>query len=340
MTPEPFVSVVVPCRNEASHIHRVLKSVIRTAYPKDRLEVTFVDGLSTDGTRQILERAARLHPFIRVIDNPKLITPCGMNIGIRQSRGEVIVRMDAHSQFPSDYIERCLKALRETGAACAGGRSVNVPNGEGLWARAVAVVTKHPLGVGDSTYRVGGSRGFVDTVPFGVFPREVLENVGLFDERLTRNQDNELTARLIRHGYKIAFDPTIRVRYWNQGTLEGLMKQGFYTGMWNVYTLYLYPYTWKTSRFVPAGFAAYLAALPAFTAARPGWAWAAALPLALYCLLVAGVSAAAGPAGGGVRRVATTFAAYHLSYGFGTLWGALNLAIGRWRGHLGRPLKT
>jgi succinoglycan biosynthesis protein ExoA len=179
----------------------------------------------------------------------------------------------------------------------------------------------------------------VDTVPFGTFPRSAFDDVGLYDPRLTRNQDNELNARLQKAGYTIAFDPSIRVRYLNQADLTGLVRQAFFTGMWNVYTLFLHPYTWKLRRFVPMGFVAYLALLAA-AAARPARGTAAAaLPLGLYGVLVASFSLRTDETAGGRLPVAATFVAYHLSYGVGTLWGIVNVLTGRWRFDLGRPLR-
>lgn len=329
----PFVSVVLPCRNELGHIVPCLQSLLATHHPREKLEVIFVDGMSDDGTREILLEAAKQHPFMRVLENPRRIVPTAMNLGIKNARGEYIVRMDAHSVYPADYIPRCLKLLHESaGAGNAGGRVVTTPNGDGPWAQPVAFVTSHRLGVGNGRWRISDEPGFVDTVPNGCFKREVLERVGLYDERLTRNQDNELNARLHKHGYKVAFDPAIKVRYFNQSTLEGLLHQGFFTGMWNVYTLWLHPYTFKWRRFVPAGFVAYLAALPLLPALFLA-------PLALYVGLVAAVSASARREGVDPLRVAATFAAYHVSYGLGTLFGVLNLITGRWKGYLGRPLK-
>lgn len=342
MTQPPFVSIVVPCRNEAAHIAGMIDSVLKNEHPCDRLEVLFVDGMSRDGTRDILKEAARRHPFIRILDNPRLTAPAAMNIGIKNARGDVIMRMDAHNEYPANYISRCVELLQATGAGCAGGRIVVVPNGNDGWARAIATVTGHVFGVGNSTFRVGTRPGFVDTVANAAYARGVFRDVGLFDERLTRNQDNEHCARMVHKGYKIAFDPSLRIIYRNQSTVAGLTHQAFYTGMWNAYTLVLHPYSWKTRRFVPAVFALYLAGLAAFLAltGRPDWrAAVAAAPLGLYGGLVAALSASARSAGGGALRVAVTMVVYHLAYGIGTYFGVANLLTGRWRAHLGRPLR-
>jgi FlaA1/EpsC-like NDP-sugar epimerase/lipopolysaccharide/colanic/teichoic acid biosynthesis glycosyltransferase/glycosyltransferase involved in cell wall biosynthesis len=335
----PFVSVVIPCRNEARHIEAMLASVLAQDYPSHRLEVIVADGLSEDGTRAILEEASRRHPGLHVVDNPALIVPVGMNLGIRRARGEVIVRLDAHSEYPSDYVSRCVRLLLETGAANAGGRGVNVPDGSGPWADAVAFVTSHRLGVGNSAWRTSAKPGRVDTVPFGAFRRDALERVGLYDERLTRGQDHELNARLRAAGFAVVFDPSIEIRYYNQATLAGLALQGFHTAMWNVYILRLRPFTWRWRRFIPAAFVLYLGALACAAAAAPRAAAYCAGPLLLYALLVC-VCAAQGRRRGGAARVAATVASYHLCYGAGALVGAANVLTGRWLGQLGRPLKA
>ncbi len=338
-TTDPFVAVVIPCRNEAPFIRPVIESLLSSSYPRGRFEVVFVDGMSTDGTREILDGAAREHAFIRVLDNPLFTTPVAMNLGIRAARGEIIVRMDAHAEYPRDYIPNCVRLLQSgPKVGNAGGRTVAVPNGENPWARAVAFVTGHRFGVGNAAFRTGSRPGLVDTVPYGTFSRAVLDEVGLYDVRLTRNQDNELNARLQKAGYAIAFDPSIRMYYRNQASLKGLVRQAFFTGMWNVYTLSLHPYTWKWRRFVPMGFVAYLAVLAAAASLSARGTEAAALPLGLYAVLVAVFSLGSGKAAGGRLPIAATFVSYHLSYGVGSFFGIANVLTGRWRDDLGRPL--
>lgn len=335
------MAVIIPCRNEARFIPPLLDSILSSSHPHDRLEVVFVDGMSTDGTREIIKEAAREHPFIRLLDNPRMIAPSAMNLGIRATRGEIVVRIDAHSEYPRDYIPRCV-ALLQSGpnVGNAGGRAMPQPNGESPWARTVAFVTAHRFGVGGSKFRTGSRPGFVDTVPCGTFHRAVFDEVGLYDERLTRSQDHELNARIRKNGYVIAFDPAIEIYYRNQASLTGLLRRAFFSSMWNVYTMRLHPYTWKSRRFVPACFVAYLSVLAAAASSRAEWASAAALPLGVYAILVAVFSLrSGGAASGGRLRVAATFVSYHLSYGFGTFFGVINLLTGRWRNDLGRPLK-
>ncbi|MFI5360401.1 MAG: glycosyltransferase family 2 protein [Elusimicrobiota bacterium] len=335
----PLVTAVIPCLNEARFIQPMLRSIFSNTYPRTHLDVIFVDGMSTDGTRDVLAEAASAHPFIRVLDNPRVITPIALNLGIKAARGEIIVRMDAHAEYPDDYIDRCVRLLQsEPRIGSAGGRSVPVPSGDGPWARAVAFVTAHRFGIGNVAYVVSERPGPVDTVAFGTFRRSVLEEVGFFDERLTRNQDNELHARLQKANYTIAFDPAIVSYYRNRPTLRGLSRQAYVTGMWNIYTLLLHPHTWKLRRFVPMAFVSYLALLAAAGIFRARWFEAACAPLAVYAALVALFSFRSGERAGSRLRVAATFVSYHLAYGAGPMVGVFNVLTGRWRSQLGRPL--
>jgi glycosyltransferase involved in cell wall biosynthesis len=333
---DPSVAVVIPCRNEAPFIRPVIDALLSSSYPREKLEVIFVDGMSTDGTRAILADAARRHALIRVLDNPQLTTPVAMNLGIKAARAEVIVRMDAHAEYAPDYILRCVRLLLKSGprAGNAGGRSIPLPEGDGPWARAVAFVLAHRFGTGGTACRTSPHPGEVDTVPFGTFSRAVLDEVGLYDERLTRNQDIELNARLQKAGYAIVYDPSIHIGY----RRKGLVRQAFFTGMWNIYTLSLHSYTWIWRHFVPMCFVAYLAVLAAAASLHAPWTGVAALPLGLYAVLVASFSLGSRGAAGGRLRVAATFVSYHLSYGVGSLFGIANLLTGRWRSYLGQPL--
>jgi GT2 family glycosyltransferase len=193
--------------------------------------------------------------------------------------------------------------------------------------------------MGGAAYKASLKPGLVDTVALGTFRREVLERVGLYDERLTRNQDNELHARMKKLGYKVVYDPRIVMYYRNKATLDALLRHGYRTAKWNIYTLALHPYTWKARRFVPMAFVGYLAGLAAAALLRPAWARAAAPPLALYALLTAIFSLRGGRSLAERGRIAATFVTYHLAYGLGPFVGIMDLMTGRWRERLGRPLR-
>lgn len=338
---DPFVSVVIPCRNEEAHISACLESLLANDYPEALVEIIVADGISTDATRGMLADYSRRFPRVRMIDNPRAIVPSALNIGIRSAKGQVITIAGAHSIYPREYIRRCVRLLQESGAGNVGGRLVTLPNGDGPWAIPIARVTSHRFGVGNGAFRTSDRPGFVDTVTFGTYWKDIFDEIGYFDERLTRNQDNELNARLTAAGHKIVFDPTIRVEYKNQATLRGLMRQAFHTGAWNVYALRLQPHSFQTRRFIPAAFALYLTLLPLSSLLTSAWFFLPAVfPLAAYLVIDFGASFVGQYDWRVNTRTLTAFFAYHVSYGFGAWFGLLNLATGRWKNLLGKPLRS
>ena len=227
----PFVSVIVPCRNEEQHLGRCLDSILASDYPRDRMELFVVDGMSNDRTRDIVASYAARYPVIQLLDNPRRIAPCGLNIGIAAARGEVIVRMDAHVIYSPSYLPILVRALLERGADNVGGVLETLPGADTPMARAIALGLAHRLGVGNSYFRVGAREPrWVDTVAFGCFRREAFERAGLFDEELVRNQDDEFNARLIRRGGRILLMPTARAYYVARTSLRQLWRMYFQYG--------------------------------------------------------------------------------------------------------------
>jgi glycosyltransferase involved in cell wall biosynthesis len=232
MTSVTFVSVIIPCRNEESYIEAVLKNVIAQDYPHDKLEVFVVDGASTDESKDIASAIAVKYPFIQVLDNPEKIVPYALNLGIRQSRGEVIVRMDAHSEYPADYISSLIKNLFELNADNVGGVWITQSADFSLMARAIAAATSHPFGIGNALYRLGATAPReVDTVPFGCYRREVFDKIGFFDEQLIRNQDDEFNGRLIKNGGKIFLIPSVKIKYYARSTWSKLSRMFYQYGL-------------------------------------------------------------------------------------------------------------
>lgn len=220
LSERPFVSIVVPCRNETEYIRPLLDSILANTYPRDRLEVLIVDGMSDDGTRAVIAEYVARHPVIRLLDNPKRITPCALNLGISRARGTIIVRMDAHASYPPNYVADLVDWLERTGADNVGGAWVTLPGGDTATARAIAAALSHPFGIGNARYRLGTTElREVDTVPFGCFRRDVFDRVGLFDEELVRNQDDEFNFRLLRAGGRILLVPGVVSHYYARRTL-------------------------------------------------------------------------------------------------------------------------
>ena len=234
LDPPPMVSVVCPVLNERAFIHDVVIALERQTYPADRFEVVVVDGRSDDGTAEwVRERAASSPISIRIVDNPRTVTPVALNLGVEAAKGEIIVLVGGHSVVADDFIERSVHVLATSRAACAGGRVETV--GHGLVARAIAIAQSSTLGVGSVSFRTVefGSMP-VDTVAFGAYRREVFDQIGLFDEELVRNQDDEFNFRLTQAGGAVWFDSSIRSRYHSRATLGRLGRQYFEYGKYKV----------------------------------------------------------------------------------------------------------
>ena len=219
------VSIIIPCRNEERFIGKCLDSVISQDYPKDNLEVLVVDGMSEDGTRGIIEHYADKYPFIRLLDNKRKVVPTALNKAIENAIGEIIIRMDAHNIYNDNYISQCVKYLHEYNADNVGGVWITLPGADTLIAGAISIALSHPFGIGNAHYRIGSNEPkYVDTVPFGCFKKEVFKRIGLFDEDLIRNQDDEFNLRLIKNGGKILLVPEIVSRYHARDSLSKLWK--------------------------------------------------------------------------------------------------------------------
>lgn len=228
----PFVSIIIPCRNEEKFIGQCLDSIIKQDYPKEILEVLVVDGASQDKTRKIVESYK-----LKLLDNPQKFTPFGLNIGIKNAKGEVIIRMDAHANYEKDYISQCVKYLREYNADNVGGVIRTLPSQDTTEAKAIAAVLSSSLGAA-SLFRLGAKKpGEVDTVFGGCYKKEVFSKVGLFDERMIRSQDIEFNKRLKKAGGKIILVPDIVSVYYPQSTFKGFLKHNFSDGFWVTYPL-------------------------------------------------------------------------------------------------------
>lgn len=251
MSDYPFVSILMPMRNEEAFVQRSLGAVLAQDYPSDRLEVIIADGLSTDRTREIIQNLQGQHPNVRLIDNPGQITSTAINLAIREARGSLLVLVGGHCEIAGDYVSKCVSHLANHECDCVGGVLETV--GETFWARAIAAVMSSRFGVGGSTFRVGVSEAAVaDTAVFAAYKREMVELTGEFDEELVRNQDDEYNYRLRKLGGCIMVSPQIRSRYYSRATLKTLWKQYFQYGYWKVRILQKHPRQMQPRHFVPA----------------------------------------------------------------------------------------
>ncbi|MEZ5353265.1 MAG: glycosyltransferase family 2 protein [Bryobacteraceae bacterium] len=337
------ISVIVPCRNERAHIRSFLDGLLGQQLPSaTECEVLIADGMSDDGTREILaEYAPRFQngPMagLRVIDNPRRHVSPGLNRAIADASGEVIVRMDVHSDYAPDYIAQSVEALAASGAWNAGGPALT--RSKGYVQTAISLAYGSRFGCGGALFHDGGYEGWVDTVTYGCWRKETLTRLGMFDEDLVRNQDDELNLRIHRAGGRVWQTPKIRSWYKPRASLKALFRQYFQYGYWKVRVLRKHRIPASVRHLVPGLFAASLAvfgvlaaasfAVPVLTPAR----WILGSIVGLY--LAASVAATLAVCAPLPERwkyapaMPAVFATYHLSYGFGFLRGLFDATSGR-----------
>lgn len=245
----PFVSIIVPIRNEERFIAQCLRSVIDQDYPQDRMEVLVVDGRSEDRSREIVAEFSLRYPAIKLLDNPRLTAPTAMNLGIRKARGDVIVRVDGHCLLESDYISQCVKCLQRTGADNVGGLIRAVA--ESYVGQVIGLAINSFFGSGGSKFHYSSKEQYVDTVYLGAFRRGVFDRVGLFNERLIRNQDYELNYRIRAAGGKIVLSPAIKSHYYGRSSLIDLWHQYLQYGFWKLEMLLMHPRSLRLRQLVP-----------------------------------------------------------------------------------------
>ena len=321
------VSVIIPCRNEEDCIEACVRSIFDQDPPSGGFEVIVADGMSTDKTRGILDRLAKEDDRLIVIDNPRRFVSSGLNAAIAVSRGEVIVRMDAHTVYARDYVRQCLAVLEETGADNVGGPWA--AEGEGLMGQAIAAAFQSPFSVGGARGHDLGYEGSLDTVYLGCWRRDAFARFGLFDEELVRNQDDEFNLRLIRSGGKIWQSPCIRSWYRTRGSLGNLFRQYGQYGYWKVRVIQKHHLPASFRHIVPGGFLLSLLIL-----LIASWWWTSALwgligILSLYgvAILSASIVTARKSDWKFLPILPLVFGTYHVSYGLGFLRGVFDFLI-------------
>ena len=299
------VSIICPLFNEEKFIERCILSILEQDYPQDKLELLLIDGRSTDHTADIVRRYAEKHPFIKLLDNPERVVPYALNKGLKAATGEVIMRIDGHCTYPTNYISELVRYLYELDADNVGGVWNTQPANDTAVCHAIALASSHPFGVGGSMHKIGASKIMeTDTVPFGCYKREVFEKTGEFDTDLVRNQDDEFNGRLQNLGGKIFLIPQVIINYTARDSIRKMR---------HMYYLWLF-FGGIASIFSPLVLKVY----------------AAVLLLYLFISLVVGMMGAIR-----TRRFVVMllmpyiFLNIHLSYGFGYLRGIFKVLGGK-----------
>lgn len=324
----PKITIIVPCCNEQAHIEAAVFSMLAQEEVTESFEIVIADGRSDDGTREILERISADEPRLRIIDNPERIVSSGLNAAIRASRGDIIIRMDAHTKCELDYVKQCIHILKTTSADNVGGPWQAV--GRTFLQKAIALAFKSPFSSGGAGSHRPEYEGPIDTVYLGCWYKKTLLRLGLFDEGLVRNQDDELNLRLIRSGGTIWQSPSIRSWYYPRASLLALFKQYMQYGYWKVRVIQKHRIPASIRHLVPGGFVGMLLVLSILSLA---FLWAR---LSLFGLISLYLCANFGASLITCRQPANwkyipamplVFAAYHFGYGWGFLRGVFDFLL-------------
>ncbi len=323
----------MPIRNEADFIERAIKSILNNDYPAEKMEILVVDGMSDDGTREIVRKLSQADGRIRILDNPRRIVPTAMNIGLKAAKGELFIRIDGHAEIPRDFITRSVQCLAEHPDAWVVGGPIRTV-ADTYTGRSIAAAMCSPIGVGNSRFRLADFEGWVDTLAFGTHHKWVVDKIGYFDDELVRNQDDEFNLRIILAGGKIWMSKAIQSTYFSRGSLCRLWRQYFQYGFWRIRTLQKHKRPAGVRQIVPLVF---VLSLLFFGLAGLFWRPFLALLAAeiiLYVLALAIGALDVGRRSGWQYAPAAplVFALLHFGYGSGSLWGTVRFCVLRGRG--------
>lgn len=327
---KPFVTIILPVRNESAFIDQVLLALLDQDYPVDNMEVLVVNGNSKDDTRRTVLDFASLHPQLRIqiFDNPQKIVPISLNMALREARGEVIIRVDGHCIIAPDYVCKCVEHLQKDGVDGVGGPMKSF--GKTRMANAISIGMSSPFGVGNSAFRTTSGRTMlVDTVPFPAYTRQIIRNAGHYDEELVRNQDDEYNYRIRELGGKILLAADVRSTYFSRTSLKGLWRQYLQYGYWKVRVMQKHPFQMSLRQFIPPVFVlALLFSVLLFLLTFAGLTSSIPRPLPLiipsfYLIANLGTSLLTAWRRGwdSLLFLPLIFGILHLSYGFGFLAG-------------------
>lgn len=338
----PIVSIIIPCRNEERFIGKCLDSIIANDYPKNKLEVLFVDGMSEDNTREIIRGYTQRYPFIRFVDNPKRGIPFAMNIGIREAKGEILMKVDAHSTYPKDYISSCVQYLFEYQADNVGGILRIVPRENATVAKCIADALAHPFASGNAYVKVGAKEPmWADSAAFGCYRREVFDKIGLFNEELAGSEDMDFNRRLRESGGKILLVPDIVINYYADSNLKAFWRHNFSDGVWATYVLKFGSKAFSLRHLVPLAFILSVVGSAVLSAILPPFRWLFVSVTGAYVVANLGASlhlAIQKRCLSYLWAAPIVFAIRQIAYGLGALLGLILVIVPgkHWKGRYGR----
>lgn len=324
MEKEYKVAVVIPTLNEEKFIEQCLNSVLQQTFPFEEMDVMVVDGGSKDRTREIVQGISQKHPNVRLIPNPGKIQSIAFNIGVKESTAPYIVRLDAHALYKPFYIEGCIQGLKgDSNRGNVGGQWDIQAQNDNICAESNAILNYSKFGIGGASYRVGAKAGNVDTVPFGAFPRTLIEKIGGMREDLPRGEDNEFNSRIHKAGYDIYFDPRIECIYYARPTLNASCKQMYANGESIGHLFYVDRESIGLRHLIPLLFVVgiIVGTLASFICFPFFYALCAGLGLYFVCDLLASIAAAKEHGLKYFLPLFVMFFCVHVSYGWGTIIG-------------------
>lgn len=320
------ISIVIPCRNEEGYISDCLDSFLKSDYPIDNLEIIVIDGESTDSTIKIVTEYAEKYPFVRLINNEKKVTPVALNLGVTNAKNDYILIASAHAKFPKNYISTLIYYMKELDADGVGGQLITDVRNKTKESTAIIKVLSNKFGVGNSLFRTGvDTPTRVDTVPFGLYKKELFIEIGMYNEKLIRNHDMEWSKRLIKAGKKIFLISDTSCKYFARETYEALAKNNFQNGLWNILVVYI---TKKNSSLSIRHFIPLIFVLSIILPVLLSFYYLPFILISLvvvlsHFILILGTSIKLNDKSTGIYYLLKAFYTLHLSYGTGSLIGLL-----------------
>ncbi|MCX6239702.1 MAG: glycosyltransferase family 2 protein [Bacteroidia bacterium] len=322
------ISIICPVYNEEKYIGGCIESLMKQDFTWNESEIILVDGLSSDKTRQIIKEYIVKYPFIKLLDNPRKITPVSLNIAIRAAKNDIIFRIDAHTTYPPNYFSVLSKHLIELKADNVGGICRTLPGGKGLIPVSIAKAMSSIFGMGNSYFRIGAKKIMeVDTVPFGCFRREVFDRIGLFDEELIRNQDDEFNGRIIKNGGKIFLIPTVIIDYFARDKVSKLSQMFYQYGLFKPLVNKKLGSSATVRQFFPLLFVLLLVAALVFLTFQLPFYEVLLAVLGLYLVLSVSFAVKEGDSFSESLIMPILYFVLHVSYGFGYIRGILRFLI-------------
>jgi glycosyltransferase involved in cell wall biosynthesis len=331
---EHLVSIIIPCRNEEKYISSCLDSVINQDFLKENLEVLVVDGMSEDKTKLIIEEYSVQYDFIKLLENPRKIIPTAMNIGIQNARGSIVMKIDAHTIYESNYISKCIRYLKDYEADNVGGLQIAIPRGNTLTGRSIVQALSHPFGVGNARHRFLSDQKplWADTTYSGCFRKEIFNHIGLYDENIARSEDIAINTRLKKFGGKILLVPEIKTYYFARSNLKEYITHNFDNGFWITYPLKFGRWISSRRHLIPLIFTSSLLSLGILSFFSKLFLDLFLLIFVSYFILNLYSSLQISLKQGNFRYLFTMpiiFFLLHFFYGLGSIWGFIKVIFSR-----------